>query len=509
MIDNDGISKLNVYIEENLRTSQNQGMDFIDPKHYSRKMHSKQNHVAFGRRGSGKSTLLSCLNNMDKCFNSYVNIEQFKNISFPNVLLYVLKSLLEDVFEESKRIYPWYRLNLKVINSRGKIKNEIKALEKILSNPDTQEIELRLKDSSESQANGKLNSPASELSTLIKEGYEKEEKKVLVKNKLEDLQLSITRYKQLLDDISKCHNSINIFLTLDDLYFLNKKVQPHFVDFFHRLSKGSNLFLKIATIKHRSILYSQVEGSYIGMETGHDIHEIDMDYSLENFDELKDFMTSLLENAIEKSKSKLILDDLFAGVSFQQLCLASGGVPRDFLSLFLKLSESKLMLNHKISKIDVTETAINNITSKFTQINTDSGSESETLEDYLHQIKKRIYTDKRTNVFLVSKSDLEVWKQARQAIKELVDMRLIHIVDNNTSCAPSDGKRYEAYIIDVGLYDNSRPREFKQIEPGITDKVGRKDSIRSAPKLDLEVLQNSVLSKDLQITMDDVEITIS
>jgi hypothetical protein len=60
-----------------------------------------------------------------------------------------------------------------------------------------------------------------------------------------------------------------------------------------------------------------------------------MDYTLDNFDELQNFMHQLLKNAVERSGAQLDVDDMFAGDGFAQLCLASGGVPRDFLSLFV------------------------------------------------------------------------------------------------------------------------------------------------------------------------------
>ena len=82
--------------------------------------------------------------------------------------------------------------------------------------------------------------------------------------------------------------------------------------------------------------------------------------------------------------------------------------------------------------------------------------------------------------------------QERQAIRELVDLRLIHLIDSNTSSAPSDGRRYEAYILDVGLYENSRPRNFNQVEPGSEDSRSRKDQLRASPRLILADLAGRV-----------------
>jgi hypothetical protein len=92
----------------------------------------------------------------------------------------------------------------------------------------------------------------------------------------------------------------------------------------------------------------------------------------------------------------------------------------------------------------------------------------------------------------VAKEELEQHPQERQAIRELVDLRLTHLVDSKTSSAPSDGRRYEAYILDVGLYENSRPRNFSQVEPGSQDSQSRKDQLRASPRLVLGELAERV-----------------
>ena len=66
-------------------------------------------------------------------------------------------------------------------------------------------------------------------------------------------------------------------------------------------------------------------------------------------------------------------------------------------------------------------------------------------------------------MFLVCNPDLEDFPQISQAINELMDLRMIHLVEPITSAAPSDGKKYSAYMIDIGLYTNSKPRNFNQM----------------------------------------------
>lgn len=274
------------------------------------------------------------------------------------------------------------------------------------------------------------------------------------------------------------------------------------MDYFHRLTKGNNIFLKVATIKHRTRTYYQHDGSYVGVEVGHDIHDIDMDYTLDKFDDLKNFMQLLLKKAADECSVEIDFDEIFAGEGFSQLCLASGGVPRDFLSLFVKLASQYTSEEiERIGKIEVNEAAIANINNKFKSLITDSEEEREILEEYLSAIKDYVYSEERTNTFLVAKPELDDYPQERQAIKELVDLRLLHLIENNTSKAPSDGRRYEAYLIDVGLYENSRPRNFTQIEPGLKDDKSRKDKLRASPYLDLKKLNDLVFKIGKQLDL--------
>ena len=505
------LSKLREYIEANLRTSQNAGMQFIDPKNYKAKMLLPQNHVAFGRRGSGKSSLLSCLKNNDSHIYVYVNLEDYKNISFPNIILHVLKSLFTQVLRESRRIYPWYCRPYRLWKLYWCLQKRIGVLTKTIKRPDKQDIHVKNRSLVEGESVGEIGSSLSKSKGRLKSVSEQETIASHISDKLMDLQLDITDFKEIIGEITKAHDGRSIFLALDDLYFMPKIVQPHFVDFFHLLSKGSSLYLKIATIKHRSYLYIQ-EKSYVGTEKDHDIFEIDMDYTLDKFSELRTFMQSLLDHAADQIDIDIDLNSLFSRDGFSQLCLASGGVPRDFLSLFIKIVQSKIgqvssdrEKFETIGKIDVTAIATNNITSKLEAIGKDTEGEEEILEEYLREIKEFVYTQKRTNAFLVAKHDLENSKQGRQAIKELADMRLIHIIDNNTSCAPSDGRRYEAYIIDVGLYDNSRPRNFNQLELGSRDDKSRQDALRASPRLNLPAIEEKITKKGTKHLLDCVE----
>lgn len=492
-------------IEENLRASKRAGLLFEDPRNFRSRILNKQNHVVFGRRGAGKTSLLSSLGDEDVLVVN-INMEDYKTITFPNIILRCMIDIFKSIRLKSKQSNPWYTLSIPSFFFRNKLKGLIDELESLIHEPDETIHEERYLRSQKEQDRAALKARNADLSTGSSTQSETEVSRKVSKNKLNFLRLEFAKYKDALEESVSHLRGMTIFILLDDFYFVKKKHQPNLVDYVHRLCKGLNIFVKIATIKHRTKLYSQRGDEYVGVEVGHDVQEIDMDYTLDKFDDLRRFMKQLLNNAAAHcGQGEIEIEDLFAGEGFNQLCLASGGVPRDFLALFVILANQYMSKDIPyIGKVEVTEAAIANINNKYSSMRDDSSGERDVLEIILDRIKQHVYNTNRTNAFLVSKSDLAEYPEERQIIKELVDLRLIHLIDENTSKAPSDGLRYEAYMLDVGLYENSRPRKFNQVQPGSRDEKSRKDNLRSSPKLELDMLGSIIDDEDIR---DEIEVS--
>jgi hypothetical protein len=502
MNNNHTLRRLITYIEENLRASKTSGIEFIDPRNHKDRLVARQNHVVFGRRGAGKSTLLSSLAREPQIVLIQIDLEDYKDITFPNIVLQVLASLLAGLEKSVQSHNPWYRFARNARVLRRDLRSEIKKLKSIFLDPDTEERVVRTL--SRREAGGGIGAGANAASARIEASKQEEVEvsRTLPYSKMDHLLNQLTFYKVLLNQASELCENKPVFLSLDDYYFIKKGIQPDLLDYFHRMTKDTTLYLKIATIKNRSFLYKRTRASYVGIELGHDVFEVDLDYTLDNFADLRSFMEQLLNSANAKSEANVDIGGLFAGDGFTQLCLASGGVPRDFLTLFVRLvTNTVLQGTGSIGKVEVNEEAIANINSKLESLKLDSGTEDVFLEEYLSVIRSRVYSEKRTNAFLVAKPELEAFPQSRQAIRELVDLRLIHVVDKNTSSAPSDGRRYEAYIVDVGLYENSRPRNFNQIEPGVADEKSRKDAIRAAPRISLPEVEQTLAEQGIQLDL--------
>ncbi len=498
------ISKVLGYIEENMRVTEQTSIEYLDSQGHITRLSRKQNHVVFGRRGSGKSLLLKELRKANSDFICiHVNLEDFKDISFPNSIIQVQKSVIKQLLPVIKQrhkkisIDHWKKSNPLI----RKLNRQVKELDSQLRHPDEYEQSVRQKKGSKLSGKGKAKTPYAEVQSDAEVTEEIETSKQIIIDKLEVLKNGISELKELYTEASGVVGK-DLFLILDDFYFIRKEEQPFFLDFFHRVSKNTPLYLKVATIKHRSRLYLQ-QDSYIGIEIPHDAQPLNLDYSLSDFTSLVGFMKNLLLHINEKVGVSVQYDDLITDNAFRFLCLASGGVPRDFFSLLISLGP-QLKGDKSISKPNVIEKAIENVANKMEAFKKDAADEENVLEHYLNFISQSIISDKKWNAFLVSNSDIKNYSQINQAIKELADMRFLHLVTPNTSAASSDGTRYSAYMVDVGLFPNANPRDFQQVEPDQKDKNHRKDKIRSAPKLNLEEFDrhlNSIgLKKKLQMT---------
>ncbi|MFC3700402.1 hypothetical protein ACFOND_02020 [Reinekea marina] len=501
MNNKEDIAKILRYIEENMRVTEQTSIEYLDSQGNIDRLNIKQNHIIFGRRGSGKSLLLKSLrkNNNFSCIS--VNMEDFKDISFPNSIIQVQKAIIKQLLPAITQVHKkltlaYWKQTLPLIR---KLKKQIKILDDQLIHPDEYDKSIKEKKGGKVFGRGKSKAGGNEVETGAEATEEIETTKQIKIDKLDDLKNKLTDVKELFSESAELIDK-DIYLILDDFYFIKKDEQPYFLDFFHRVSKNTPLYLKVATIKHRSKLYVQ-DDSYIGIEIPHDAQTLNLDYSLQDFNELVIFMKNLLQHINEKVGVEIDYNKLITDNAFRFLCLASGGVPRDFFSLIISLG-SLLGGEKAISKPNVIEKAIENVANKMESFKKDAADEEVLLEHYLRIIKYDIIENKKWNAFLLSNTEVQNHPQIHQAIKELVDLRFLHLVNSNTSASNSDGTRYSAYMLDIGLFPNSNPRGFQQVEPGQKDEHHREDKIRSAPKLDLESFSKRIDELKLPLKLD-------
>lgn len=485
--------RLTTLVEEAARSTEAGVRHFIEPAPGTlQRATSKRHHIIFGRRGSGKSSLLrkaAADLTTDRRPIAYVNLEGFKGHSYPDVLLSVLISTLDEFrhWMDTAAIHPstrktfWKELfgttptrgsfnKKEAAKLAGKLAEKIEELNRELHRTDAAELIVKsgAEASDTESAGAKLKAGTIAASAegearaevIRKETQEVEEK--YTRSKIDFLHRHILDYQNLFHELGDLSGG-DAYLFLDDLYHIRRADQAKVVDYFHRLAKDHSLWLKVGTIRHRTRWYIHGDPP-IGMKIGDDADEIDLDLTLERYSLAKDFLTKILSNfaitANITSVSSLLTDG-----ALDRLVLASGGVARDFLSIFRRSvnvarERGAGQRGEKVGAEDVNVAAGEYDSSKREEFKRDTLDDNVTLENEFQRLREFCLDTNNTNCFLLDKE-----QRGREVdlIHELVDLKLIHLVRSRVTVSRRPGRIYEAYMLDLSQYAGSRKRRKLQL----------------------------------------------
>jgi Cdc6-like AAA superfamily ATPase len=123
------LQRLREVITENLRVQRDgQPIEYIDSGNVVVDACTRQNHVIFARRGCGKTLLLHYsarrLKTGDK--SVYLNCEDFKRHSFPNVLIEILRALFREI---DNNLSGWFGKSKRAKNIIADILKKLKDLQ--------------------------------------------------------------------------------------------------------------------------------------------------------------------------------------------------------------------------------------------------------------------------------------------------------------------------------------------------------------------------------------------
>ena len=344
------LAKLRNVINENLRTQITSAeVQYISYGHVLSDASAKQSHCIFARRGCGKTLLLhESRKGLSADLRAiYINVEDFKHHSFPNVLIHIL----DKVFGELERnLRAWFGEKKRLRQILGELRGDLQSLAKAadessvevkegrqVASERKQEASTDLKiKSGEAEAGARLGADR-----LFRSSSDIELKYRHNEDKLRELNLRLPSYKAKITEFFElCKGVRAVYIQIDDYYHLTRADQPFVADYVHRLCKDTHLRFKIATLKHNSVLYIERNRQPIGIQERHDYQPIDIDFTLENFERTRDLNRSIF-HAYGKAAGMTTddVDSLFKGKGFDRLVLAGGGVPRDCLSFFLEVLE--------------------------------------------------------------------------------------------------------------------------------------------------------------------------
>ncbi len=493
-------------VEESTRASDKAIGRFVEPARGTLdRAKSERHHLVFGRRGSGKSSLLkkaAAELSLIRRPVAFVDLETFKGHSYPDVLLSVLIASLQK-FEEwlrSAGSHPatktsfWQRLfgtRPKVPpldkKKRESLMQEINSisseLEKLLYAQDGAKLETTNATKASSEEGDSFSLKAgneivgAEYSDKTSQSSERhsEIKEEAVRSKEDYLNRSILRFQRLYKEISLL-GAGSAFLFLDDVYHIRRPDQAAVLDYFHRVAKNNGVWIKVGTIRHRTDHYRHGNPSF-GMKLGDDADEIDLDITLEKYDLAKKFLIKLLTGLMNEAGLQSP-EQILADTAIDRLVLASGGVARDFLTIFRRSIDCARERGNdargpRIGAEDVNRAAGEHDSSKRDELRRDaSADETKQLEGAFQSIRTFCLETVNCNCFLVPKDRPS---SEELVIDELVDLKMLHLVHSRISTRDKPGAFFRAFMLDLSQYAGDRKRRNLELiefwKSGGTDEL--------------------------------------
>jgi hypothetical protein len=534
MATSEPLAKLRQVITENLRIQRSgaKAIPYIDVTNAIPDTKARQNHVVFGRRGCGKTLLFENARATPEAHQQtiYLNFEDFKNHSFPNVLL----EIVDAVFKEVERHYSGWFLVGKKRKARNLIASIRAQLAEMKEADDERFEKIVEKQSSgtnknvkvgytrdatdqvsatfgskavgaEGTALSKLGSNFSftggyskDYSEAIERAYERADSKIQKLNRL------LPKLKDDLRHFFEISSEIKaLFIQLDDFYHLRREHQPYIMDYIHRLCKDLPLYFKVATLRHASVLYAERKRQPVGAQERHDYQPIDIDFTFQNFPKTeKQILDIFHEFANLAGMSTQDFDKLFKGDGFRRLVLAGGGIPRDCLSLFLQAPGMVSGQGAQIGKDDIRQLSFSNFERKIEDLKRDSQTdEQDTLLKGIY-VMRQFCLDSKTNIFFVPDRLLQEHEMARELIFRLLDYRIIHSVGAALTHKSHSGS-YQGFMIDIGCYAHMRKLEGKMTEIDLSSP-NAKEQMRSVPILSAELLEKLWKEAPARVTSQEL-----
>ncbi len=494
-LESDAVAQLVIDIEQSLRATDDAVKRFVSPTDNALpRAVAKQHHLVFGRRGSGKSSLLrKAINDLslERRPVAYIDLEVFKDHSYPDVLLSILieifgeyeKWLKTTAISSATKTSFWNRFGFGVRPSRPpfnkkeatilaqdiysyiqKLRGKLYSADNIDINTMTRR-ELEVNDQSEIGLQiGSTVSLSGKLGSNQRSNGSQELQETYRRSKIDYLNTHILEYQGIFDRMSTLSNGAS-YLFLDDLYHIRRSDQARVIDYCHRLAKGHNLWLKIGTVRHRTQAYINGDPP-IGIKLGDDVEVIDLDLTLENFDLTRQFLFQILSKFIGNDHA-ISIKTLLAEKAVDRLVLASGGVTRDFLGIFKRsvdAARARIIRRGidtrgtRIAIEDVNTAAGSYDQTKRQELIKDANDNHEKLEQLFQDLTAFCLDQLNDRVFVIDEKAEGEWVEL---IQELVDLRLLHRIKSHFSMKYGmyARRRFDAYMIDLSQYARIRMKE--------------------------------------------------
>jgi hypothetical protein len=393
-----------------------------------------RHHLIFGRRGAGKTALLVEAQRQvdgEGAISCWINIQSLRNEKPARVVLYVLDELLGAVMSRRRVVSTESAVTLDLSRT-------LEAVRALLEEDDSSSAAVR----------------------------------ALVPR----IQRALRHYLEL--------EGARVYVFLDDFYYLARADQPGILDQLHACIRDADVWLKIASIRHLTRWFQS--SPPLGLQTTHDASLLDLDVTLQDPRRATEFLANvLLQYARRVGVSGL--NRMFSPEALDRLVLASGAVPRDYLSLASSaVAKAQQRQNARLVGVqDVNQAAGDAAGAKLQELEDDMASNVGTAERTLatlQRVRNFCLEEMKFTYFLVDYRDKESQAACYGLLTDLMDVRLIHLLDAGVSDPHAAGKRSEAFMLDLSQFSGSRLMQGIHVLDFVGGRIVARQTRTSQPK---------------------------
>lgn len=467
-------------IRDSFRVHPNEDPVYVDLGGNLGRVASRQHQVLFGRRGSGKSCLL--IHFMRQAAPEkgiapvYVAVDDLKRLGYPDLLIRLLLSITEQMPGPRRR-----RLRRLLRFKPTALEVQARELRGLLDLADIAEVTRGETLATESSADLTINQGPGSVRSGRTQSETHERTSAFKEHKLDVLERHFSDYKRTLQDAFARSHHETAAVIVDDFYLFHRPIQPDVVDYLHRLLRGTDIYLKLGTIRHRTSLMRH-SGQPIGVELTQDVEQINLDRTFEDVPATQQYLREMLDSmALEVNI--LDIEEFLSEDGLLALTLASGGVPRDYLNILVDALEAARAANRS----KVTPTSVyrgagrNSYRTKLTNLREDADWDSDSIEKVFQDLAGFCLREERKTAFLINQAERAAFEAEHEVIQQLMDFKLIHVIEPDTSAASGRSGRFEAYTLDFALFMEPRLRKINHVEFWKTDAQRRRAGVREAP----------------------------
>lgn len=498
-------------IKDSFRVRPNQDPIYVDVGENMPRVTARQHQIIFGRRGSGKSCLLVHFHRtiapQEKIKTIYVDADEIKRLGYPDVLIRLLLTITEELPGHRRtRLQRFLRRPPTPLEAQAReLRTLLDLAEQIDVTREDKQGRERKADAAVARGPVKAGAGHSSTSSLARTSAFKEQK-------LDTLERHFQDYKRVISDAIKMSPYRSAAVIVDDFYLFHLSVQPDIVDYLHRLLRGTELYLKLGTVRYRTVLMRH-EGQPIGIDPTQDVEEINLDRTFEDVESTADFLKLMLTSMAKEEKIDSV-DEFISEDGLLALALASGGVPRDYLNTLVDgIVAARALGQARVTPKSVYKGAGRiSYRTKLKNLREDTADESEVIERVFRDLVTFCLRDKKKTGFLISQAEVADHQAEHEVIQQLMDFKLIHVIESDTSAASGRSGRYEAYTLDFALFMEPRLRGIEHMEFWRTDDQRRPTGVREAPVYPLGrargVIATSVEGDGTEAVLEQLEMEI-